>query len=312
VDLDQLAFLPFDRFDFNDWMIPVVLIEPKQKPFFMQQEFPELNAEEKLKAENDFLKMKLMLERGGQFESAETGSLPPEVENQFLNQVMAFEQQFENRKFVKIYDKVGRPQQFKPVAEIPDAEIDQAWKELDDYLEGHGISVDVCSPQVPTRELYRFVIEELFEHETDDINLPGWSTHFIYDEFHQDPIYENSRMVKEDLLGDIFSRRDLFNRHHYVADGFSFNGQHYPDFDKFAEKINRFKSLFEEVELESSSIDHCDLQDKECRVIGQYKAISKSGADELHYGGIVKVDLIADDSGYWDFKAIDIEGFKLE
>lgn len=277
----------------------------------MQQEFPKLNAEENLKAENDFLKMKLMLERGGQFESAEDESLPPEVENQFLNQVIAFEEQFENRKPIKIYEKIGRPQQFKPAAEIPDNDIEQAWKELDEYLGGHGISVDVCSPNVSTKELYRFVTEELFEHETDDISLPGWSTHFIYDEFHPDAKYENSRMVKDDLLGDIFSKRDLVNRHHYT-DGFSFNGQHFADFDKFSEKINRFKSLFEEIELENCSIDQCEVREKECQVSGAYKAIAKSGANELVYTGLLKVELVIDDSRYWDFKTIDIVGFNVE
>ena len=63
----------------------------------MHQDFSPMNEEENLRTENEFLKMKLMLEHGGQFgELDEDGNtdLPPEIENEFLNSVMAFEKQF--------------------------------------------------------------------------------------------------------------------------------------------------------------------------------------------------------------------------
>jgi hypothetical protein len=139
----------------------------------MQEDFPKLNQEEQLKAENDFLKMKLMLERGGYFGGDENSELPPEIENQFLNHVMAFEKQFEERKTIKVFDKIGAPLHFKPVKEIPDNDIEEAWSELRHHMNEHGIDLDVCSPNISARELYRFTTEELFEHETDDMNLPG-------------------------------------------------------------------------------------------------------------------------------------------
>src|SRR5204863_7360081 len=106
--------------------------------------------------------------------------LPPELENTFLKHVMAFEEQFETAKSVKIFTKIGSPTCFRPAHEIPDTEIDVAWNELRSHLNDHGVDLDVCSPNISNRELYRFTLQELFEHETDDLDMPGWTTNFIY------------------------------------------------------------------------------------------------------------------------------------
>jgi hypothetical protein len=275
----------------------------------MQEDFSHLNEEEKLKAENDFLKMKLMLEQGAHFGGHGETKLPAEIENEFLKNVMAFEKQFDERKRIKLFDKIGRPQQFKPVNEIPDSDIDKAWKDLDDYLSARGINLDVCSPNISNRELYRFTTEELFEHEMDDMNLPGWSSNFIYDEFHPDPVYDNSRMVEQNLLADIFSKSDLFYEIDYDKEGFVFNNKVYETRESFIEMINRFKSVFDEIELIECSISNCEVKETECTVIGNYRAVAKSEVNETVFKGDFKVELILNDMEYWYFKKIQIDEF---
>jgi hypothetical protein len=275
----------------------------------MPEDFSHLNEEEKLKAENDFLKMKLMLEQGAHFGSDGETKLPAEIENEFLKNVMDFEKQFEERKTIKLFDKIGRPEQFKPVNEISDNDIDKAWKDLDDYLSERGINLDVCSPNISNRELYRFTTEELFEHEMDDMNLPGWSSNFIYDEFHPDPVYDNSRMVEQNLLADIFSKSDLFYEIDYDKEGIVFNNKLYETRESFIEMINRFKSVFDEIELIECSISNCEVKETECTVIGNYRAVAKSEVNETVFKGDFKVDLIFNDMDYWYFKRIQIDGF---
>lgn len=275
------------------------------------ENFNHLEGDEKLKAENEFLKMKLMLENGAQFEMSEENELPAAVENEFLSNMAAFEKQFAERKTIKVFDKIGRPAHFKPVAEIPDEEIEKAWEELSDYLDKYGISLDVCSPNISKRELYRFAIEELFEHETDDMDLPGWTTNFIYDEFHPDPVYDNSRLVEQDLLHDIFRKEDLFCEIHYAKEGFVFNSQPYDDFKIYSEKINRFKSLFDEIELQDFNIAYCKVDGADCEVKGNYKAFAKNEENEIFYEGDFQVKLIQKDFEYWYIKNIQIDGFNL-
>ena len=278
----------------------------------MQQEFPKFSDEEQLKAENDFLKMKLMLERGGQFGGNENEVLPPEIENQFLNNIMAFEKQFEERKTIKVFDKIGKPQHFKAVGEIPDGDIDEAWNELSNYMAEHGVNLGVCSPNISARELYRFATEELFEHETDDINLPGWTTNFIYDEFYPDPVYDNSHLVERDLMWDIFRKDELFHDIHYDGDGFVFNDKLYKDFTEYSNRVSKFKSLFDEIELKKCTVNFCEVKEMDCEVRGEYMASAKTGSNEQIYSGGFKVELILKDSEYWYFKNIQIEGFRLE
>ncbi len=102
------------------------------------------------------------------------GGLPADIENQFLRNIMEYEKQAAERKMMKVFDKIERPSHFKPVNEIPDDEIENAWHNLDEYLKKYGIDLSICSPNISDRELYRFTTEELFNHEMNATNVPGW------------------------------------------------------------------------------------------------------------------------------------------
>jgi hypothetical protein len=276
----------------------------------MPENFSHLNEDEQLKAENDFLKMKLMLEHGAQFDELGNNEIPAEIENEFLNNVIAFEKQFEQRKIIKVYDKIERPRHFKPVNEIPGDEINNAWRELIAHLNKFNINLDVCSPNISVRELYRFATEELFEHEMDDMDLPGWTTHFTYDEFHPDPVYDNSRMVEKDLFGDIFRKEALFYEVNYDKKEILFNNKLYESRESFIKMINRFKSLFDKIRLIKCIVTKCEVKEKNCVVEGRYRASAITGPDKLNYRGGFTVELILNDMDYWYFKKIHIDGFK--
>ncbi len=146
----------------------------------MTDEFDNLNREEKLEVKNEILKMKMMLENGAKFgEGGEKAST--EIENEFLNYIMAFERQAANPKYIKLYDKIRRPVHFIPVAEVADEEIEEEWEALSDFMRNYGVSLDVCSPNVSARELYRFATEELFNGQVNDMNVPGMMSCYTYD-----------------------------------------------------------------------------------------------------------------------------------
>lgn len=274
------------------------------------EDYDHLNDEEKLKAENEFLKMKLMLEKGASFSNMEKDNeLPPEIENEFLNYIAEFEKQSENPIYITVFDKIEKPTHFKTVAEIADTEIDTAWNELSGYLHKYGIHLDVCSPNISNRELYRFTTEELFRHEMSHMNIIGMRTGFIYDEFHPDPVYDNSRMVEQDLFRDIFNKSDLFYEINYDTTGFVFNGKLYEDRNSFIEKINRFKSLFDEIEATEHTTTSCKVNSTDCVVKGKYKAIAKNENGEMVFEGNFNVELVFNDMDYWYFKNIQIDGF---
>ena len=78
--------------------------------YFMKEKSNDISHEENLKNENEFLKMKLMLEHGAEFGDMKTeGEVPIDMENDFLNYIMAYEKQAAERKMIKVFDRIERP-----------------------------------------------------------------------------------------------------------------------------------------------------------------------------------------------------------
>ena len=278
----------------------------------MTDDFSHLNEEERLKAENEFLKMKLMLEKGAQFGGTGDHELPSDIENQFLKNIMEFEKQFEERKTIKIFDKIGRPVQFKPVAEIPESEMDNAWIELREYLSQSGIDLSVCSPNISNRELYRFATEELFDHETVDMNIPGMMTGFIYDEFHPDPVYDNTRVATEDCINYILEKSPMEWTHHFRKENLRLN-QHYPlETDQFRDLVNRFKLAYDNLEIKEIADPSCVVNEKDSWVSGTYLVQATVTREIISLTGKWKVICEKDkEFGYWYITEVHMEGISF-
>lgn len=232
-----------------------------------------LNEEEKLKAENDFLKMKIMLEHGADFyipgENSE--ELAPEIENDFLNHIIEFEKQFQQRKTITVYHKIKKPQQFKPVHEISDDEIENEWNKLLTYMQQYGIDLSASSPKVTARELYRFTTEELFKHETDDINIPGMMSGFIYDEFYPDYEYDNTRYAIDDCIQLILCKRPVEIMPWLAKENIQLNTYKGITEEALKEIVNNFKNKFDGIELQETNNILCELNEEHCKISGTHE-----------------------------------------
>lgn len=138
------------------------------------------DAEQNLRIENELLKLKMQAERGALFGGE--GKIPPEIENEFLQNVQRFEEEWNERKTIKVYDLIGRPE-FKPAVLLSADAIETELKRLLELMARKNVFLDVLGNYEPI-VIYRFLTEELFEHETDDIRIAGWNQNFIYEEFH--------------------------------------------------------------------------------------------------------------------------------
>jgi len=266
--------------------------------------------DENLKLENDFLKMKLMLEQGAQFGNMEgTEECPAEIENQFLRNIIEFEKHYAEQKTIKVFDKIGRPAHFKPAAEIPEADIDRSWKELDEYLNGYSIDLAVLSPNVSVKELYRFTIEELFEYEMDDMDMPGMTHCFTYDEFHPDHEYENTNAAVDDCIKPMLEKKPFEWMCHFRKDGLRLN-DHFPlTEDEFKSLVNRFHDAYEDLELLEVSDHYCGIHDINCKIKGCYTLIGKLSAEQVSLKGNWMVEFEQDATfGYWYIINVQVEG----
>jgi hypothetical protein len=164
---------------------------------------PQLNMEDELKAENNLLKLKLGLEHGMKMDETDTSMLSPDIENQWLKSVYAFEQQFKDAKKVKVFDRIGRPA-FKKWDTLTPAEVHAELSRLHVLMESHGLQLDVIC-KYDDAVIYKFITEELFEKEMDDMNVPGMTWHFIYEEFYPNHDHDLRRYAS-DFVKAIFKR----------------------------------------------------------------------------------------------------------
>jgi hypothetical protein len=278
----------------------------------MMEESNHLSADERLSAENQFLKLKLMAEHGGQFYSVDDDKeIPTEIENQFLNNVIEFERQFSSGRTITVFEKIGSPQHFKSVSEIPEEEIEHAWESLYQHMAKHGVELSACSPRVTARELYRFTTEELFKHETDDIKIAGMMTGFIYDEFYPDHEYDNTRAATDDCMRAIFCKRPFEWTHHF-AKQFQFNEYTVLSHDDFKAVINRFKDVYDEIELNDLNVESAGVLDNVCPVKGSYHVSVKLENEIIEYKGnwLVEFSYIGE-WGYWYITHVKIEGINI-
>ena len=137
--------------------------------------------EDELRAENEVIKLKLELEHG-MLGMGGTSSLDPGVENQWLNSIYNFEQRYKNAKRISVYDFIGRPAYTKTEDIVPE-QMTTELERVISLLEVKGLALDVLA-EYDEDVIYKFITEELFEHETDDMQVEGMTKNFSYEEFH--------------------------------------------------------------------------------------------------------------------------------
>lgn len=130
--------------------------------------------------------------------------LPADIEAEWLNYIEEFERQFEAAQRISVREYLGNPQ-VQPVATLEPDALGRELEQLLEFMFLHGVAVHfLCD--VEESEAYRFVTEEIFDEEIDDVRIPGMTANFIYEEFHPNDEYD-AKIWAQDFL------RSLFNRH---------------------------------------------------------------------------------------------------
>ena len=138
------------------------------------------NPEENIRMENEFLQLKLKAELGA--ETFITGNIPPEVENEFLKNVLAFENSFSNTPMKKIYELLGKPKH-KQEIELDDHAIELALEALFTLMKKKQITLEFLGAY-SSRTKYKFITEEFFNEEVSENMMPGMVWDFNYEEYH--------------------------------------------------------------------------------------------------------------------------------
>ena len=259
---------------------------------------------EEIGTENELMKLKIMAEYGGDFVGND--NIPPDVENQFLKQILSFHKKHNESKLVTVYEMIGKPE-YDHVHDLSDKEVAKELKRLMKLMEKNNVSLNVLS-NPPVREVYRFITEELFKQQIEEVRVKGWVNQFIYEEFYPNPDYE-VRSVVSSCIQLIFDRdasffEDFFSESMKNSLGLSM------DIEELEEQIREFKERFYNIRLDHFDVVKSEI-DKDtgkahmtCRVF--YKTQSDKGKRYKSETATVEINLVENKEmdGWWEVQQV--------
>ncbi len=201
-------------------------------------DFPKLSIQQ----ENEFKKMKLKLEHDAIFPDSSEINLPPEIEGMFLDSIFSFEKAHKNATLITVFEKLGSPK-FKTAEELTDKKLEKALEKLENLMDKHHIGLDVlCDYEDEPRLIYKFITEELFDHQILDVNIPGMDTSFIYEDFHPNHKFDLDRATEDFLKMFFDTESDFYEKYHgkTVVNHL---------------ELNNFRSLFKKFKVKNFQID---------------------------------------------------------
>ena len=124
------------------------------------------------------------------FEEPEEDGNYEEVEDnrEFMKQVKEFEKQHEGSKIVNVYNIIGKPA-FKKCDELDNDSLEEEYKKILSLLDNQNIVVHFQS-EYPLSDKYRFITEEIFAQDVENVEDTSLHINFIYEDFHPE-MYED-------------------------------------------------------------------------------------------------------------------------
>jgi len=264
--------------------------------------------EENLRMENELLRLKLQAELGGQSHSS--GNLPPELENEFLKNILAFEQNYAHSKRTIIYNLLGKPE-FKKTEDLNDEAIELALEEVTNLLAKKNIMVHF-DEECNSRTRYQFITEELFEKETDDFKIPGMTTNFDYEEFHPNHKKDIQNRAIE-FLSEWF--KQSFDENSWeLADHFVLPNRRVLSKKDIVAQLKNIFDAYEAFTNEDYFIKEIKFELNENGGLGhaeggvKYDAVLESGETIVIQGGFKLY--LSNENGWWSIFHIVFPGFK--
>lgn len=267
------------------------------------------------KIDNGLKKKELEEKYGAHF--SEFNELPPEMENQWLNSIEEFEKQFDNAKRTTVWEYMDKPD-YKTKDELKPFEISHELERLFELLEKSNISLSTLC-EVEDAELYRFITEELFQHEMDDIRIPGMTCNFIYEEFHpnakldiKDAIDYFFRMTMgkmENIGGDGYDLLYIDTENHQDSDGNKIDKQ------KVVNCINSFLDSFDTFEVVTYNEKTFEINQEETDAkvsfTLHYRGLYENSSETFDFKGDGNFWLKPGQYGGWEMYHIDLPGLTI-
>lgn len=260
------------------------------------------------------LKKKDLSEKYGAFFSKSNDELPIEIESAWLNSVEEFEKQYENAARTTVWEYIGKPE-YQKITELNESEISSKLNGLYDLLNKNNIALDtIC--EVEEKELYRFITEELFEHEMDDMRIPGMTCCFTYEEFHPNAKYDIESTI------DYFFRMSMGKMKNIGGEGYDLlyiDDENYRDAvgntidgEKVNKSINNFLDSFDSFNIDTYEVKSLVVNESENDALVEfeicYRGIFEGTKHFVEFKGDGRFKLHPSEYGGWSIYHIDMPG----
>lgn len=259
---------------------------------------------EEMQFENELLKLKASAEFGATIHSE--GTAPPEIENQFLKNVFEFERAWKDMKTVKVFDFIGKPE-IKKSSSVKKNMLPIETEKLLAVLAEHNIEVD-CICEVDDRDFYKFLSEELMDHEMNDFKAEGWTTHYTYEEFHPNDEHDLHSLTK-DFIESILSREwDFYET--YLDKKIKTKKEKFISKREAISKIEAFRKSFDRFEKRQISIDELLFTKKKASVKATVSYNATLDANQIQFDGEAFLKFKLGEFG-WDVSEFSMPGLTI-
>ena len=267
------------------------------------------------KIDNELKKKELEKKYGSHF--SHVSNLPTEIENEWLNNIEKFEQQFNNSETISVLKAIGEPK-FKRIQELKPNEISFELQRLFDLMNKNNIILDMLC-EVEEKEIYRFITEELFVYEIENIRIKGMNTCFIYEDFHPnaqldieqayDYFFRMTMAKMKNIGGDGYDMLYIDTKNYFDTDGKKVEE------DKVKSNINNFLNSFDYFKIISNELVEINInKDKTdaqltCNI--HYKGCFKNSSEFITFTGNGIFKLKPNTYSGWDIYHINIPGLQI-
>lgn len=269
------------------------------------------HSDEELRIENEIKKLKLSAFHDATFSENPDAELPPEIEHEWLNYIEEFENQFQNCSRVSVFERLGKPS-FPSHKTLTGEQIEEQLDHLLKHMAENGIYLDTLC-EVSHTEIYRFITEELFEEEIDDIRIEGMMSTFIYEEF-----YPNDRYNIEQTLWHFIS--EMFNPsfhsylHIHLAEQCQTVDGHLISQKDAVKQATTFVELFDRMELVRLHDIKITVNDKQTEATASFEihyTTHTAGQKNRSYKGGAEAVFERGKLGYWNMVTLRMPGFSF-
>ncbi len=255
-----------------------------------------------LQFENELRKAKLIAETGAEFFEQE--KISPDLEKEFLDYIEYFNRQAHERELISVHDFIGKPEIRK---DLKEDEIKDALDHLLDYMYEKNISLTTLT-EVSDKELYRFITEELFQYEIDNIRMTGMKHCFTYEDFHPNDVYDITHNTEE-FINHIFKGNPEYTHFYHSPSFTELSGKKVTE-QQLKYIIESFQTYYSDriilsLQLQEPGIDNDYSASIEVIIEWKGKPLSSESFERYSGKGIIH---LVHEYGYWCVCGVQLPG----